>query len=115
VASTARVDFTKGAAERIARVVVQVENGGRDGTPLTFGRAPDGAAVAKVFRMGRFTSSWAIDTTKVITFLNSTVTASALNRFAAVTMGTGFTGTAWCAVGRDSGTWFLLAAKCNLE
>ena len=114
MASTARVDFTKGAAERIARVVVQVENGGRDGTPLTFGRAHDVAA-AKVFRMGRFTSSWSIDTTNVITFLNSTVTALALNRFAAVTMGTGFTGTAWCAVGRDSGTWFLLAAKCNLE
>ena len=52
MASTARVDFTKGAAERIARVVVQVENGGRDGTPLTFGRALDGAAVAKVFPHG---------------------------------------------------------------
>ena len=39
--STARVDFTRGAAERIANVVRTVELGDRDGAPLNLGRVPD--------------------------------------------------------------------------
>lgn len=114
MASTARVDFTKGAAERIARVVVRVENGGRDGSPLTFGRALDAPANAKTFRMATFTASWNIDTTHVVTLLDSTVTVTARNVFSDVSVSTSFATTAYCALGRDMGTWFLLAARCNL-
>ena len=70
--STARVDFTRGAAERIAAVVRQVEGGNRDGAPLTFGKVdtPGG----KVFRVCTFTGSWTINTLKMLTFQGVTNT-----------------------------------------
>jgi len=79
--STARVDFTRGAAERIARVVRIVEQGDRDGAPLTFGRI-DTLGGGKAFRLGTFTGDWSLNEFKTVTFYNVTATpntASVLN------------------------------------
>lgn len=71
--STARVDFTRAAAERIANVVRTVERGNRDGEALRFGRVPD-AAGGKAIRAVTFTGSWNIDALKVVTFQGITST-----------------------------------------
>jgi hypothetical protein len=57
--STARVDFTRGAAERIARVVRVVEQGSRDESPLRFGKAiaPGGEKTVRL-AVWTATSSW---------------------------------------------------------
>lgn len=70
--STARVDFTRGAAERIARVVRIVEQGDRDGAPLTFGKVDPPAG--KIFRVCTFTGSWTVNQSKTLTFQNVTTT-----------------------------------------
>jgi hypothetical protein len=71
--STARVDFTRGAAERIARVVRLVEQGDRDGAPLTFGSVNDQAG-GKELRLGTFTGDWQINQIKTVTFQGVTST-----------------------------------------
>jgi hypothetical protein len=77
--STARVDFTRGAAERIAAVVRQVEGGNRDGAPLKFGRATDSSSGGGVLRIGTFTGAWPIGEQAVVTLQGSTATARVLN------------------------------------
>jgi hypothetical protein len=110
--STARVDFTRGAAERIANVVRIVETGDRDGQPLRFGKVDTGGG-GKVFRMCRFSAAWTIDTTATLTFRNVTTTPNtvvAVNVFASLGMGTS---TALdCAIAKDGTAWYLIAARC---
>jgi hypothetical protein len=78
--STARVDFTRGAAERIARVVRIVETGERDGAPLKFDRALDGAfAGGSGVRLGTFTGPWPKDEYKTVTLAGGTATYSVKN------------------------------------
>ena len=71
--STARVDFTRAAAERIANVVRTVERGDRDEAPLRFSRVPD-AVGGKLLRVCTFTGSWSINETKTLTFQGVTTT-----------------------------------------
>ncbi len=111
--STSRVDFTRGAAERIAAVVRQVEGGNRDGAPLTFGKVdtPGG----KVFRMCTFTGTWAIDTPKTLTFRGVTATPNtvvAYNLFAVITTAGTATSTP-CAIAKEGTAWYLIAARCS--
>jgi hypothetical protein len=78
--STARVDFTRGAAERIAAVVRKVEQGDRDGAPLKFARIGTerfggGGAV----RVGTFTGGWPKGEFKTVTLTSSTATVSVRN------------------------------------
>ena len=70
--STARVDFTRGAAERIAAVVRSVEQGDRDGAPLTFKKVD--TVDSKTLRVGTFTGDWQINQSKVVTFYGVTST-----------------------------------------
>ena len=70
--STARVDFTRGAAERIAAVVRQVEQGERDGTGLAFRKVD--AVDGKTLRVATFTGDWQINQSKVVTFYGVTST-----------------------------------------
>jgi hypothetical protein len=110
--STARVDFTRGAAERIANVVRLVEQGDRDGGPLTFRKV--GAEGGKVFRVCEFTGTWSIDSTKTITFRNVTTTpntVTAVNLFAQVGTSDGSVITP-CAIAKEGTAWYLIAAKC---
>lgn len=109
--STARVDFTRSAAERIANVVRTVEAGDRDGAPLRFGRAPVDAG-AKVFRICTFTAAWSKNTTKTVTLKYQTSTPNtfvAMNLFAEIASSTA---TRNCAIAKDGTAWFLIAAEC---
>ena len=108
--STARVDFTRGAAERIARVVRTVEQGSRDESPLTFSVVE---TPGKVFRVCRFTGAWPINSSKTVTFRNKTSTpntVTAVNLFASIAEPTG---TASCAIARDGSAWYVIAAQCS--
>lgn len=110
--STARVDFTRSAAERIAAAVRRVEQGDRDGTPLTFTRPP--VEGGKVFRVCTFTGTWAIDTAKTLTFRNVTTTPNtvvAQNLFAVISS-IGTATSVPCAIAKDGTAWYLIAARC---
>jgi hypothetical protein len=110
--STARVDFTRGAAERIARVVRIVEQGDRDGAALTFRRVTESGG-GKVFRVCTFTGAWAKTSLKTVTFRNVTTTpntVAAVNLFAAISAPSG---TANCAIAKDGTAWYLIAAECD--
>jgi hypothetical protein len=110
-AGTQRVTFTKGAAERIGKVVREVEAGNRDLGPLTFGPRVGGAG-GKVFRVCTFTGSWSINASKTVTFRNQTTTpntASAINLFAAITASSS---SRPCAIAKDGTAWYLIAAQC---
>jgi hypothetical protein len=113
--STARVDFTRSAADRIARAVRVIERGNRDESPLDLGFVE---TPAKVFRMARFTGDWAINTFKEVEFWNSTATIRANNVFVTITVATA-TSTATtaaiprpCAIAKDGSAWYLIAARC---
>jgi hypothetical protein len=107
--STARVDFTRGAAERIANVVRLVELGDRDGAPLTF-RKVDTPLGGRAFRVCTFTGSWSIGSDKTVTFKNQTSTPntlSALNLFWPVPDGDQRD----CAVGKEGTAWYLIVPQ----
>lgn len=104
--STARVDFTRGAAERIAAVVRQVEGGNRDGAPLKF-RKVDTDGGVKSFRIGTFSGAWSVGDTKTVTFkyrTNTPNTVTAINLFLDLPSD----GTKDCAIAKDAGTWHLI-------
>lgn len=90
-----RVQFTRPAAERIAKVVRKVEEGDRRAEPLRFGprlRSIGGAttAVAGSFRVATFTTHWNVGQTAEITFANpiySSATATAINLFCSIADG----------------------------
>lgn len=104
-ARTERVTFTKPAAERIAKVVRQVEGGDRDQPGIYFGSAP--GSQSKTFRVCTFTGAWAIDAAKVVTFKNQTTTpntVSATNLF----LGLPENGTRNCGIAKDGTGWYLI-------
>jgi hypothetical protein len=107
-----RITFTRPAAERIAKVVRQVEGGDRDSSGLTFRRVPPQGDAGKVFRIATFTGAWSISAAKTITFKYQTTTpntVSATNLFATINT---FTGNRDCAIAKDGTAWFLIAARC---
>jgi hypothetical protein len=87
--STARVDFTRGAAERIARVVRLVEQGDRDGKPLRFGRVIESSGGTSL-KLATFTSDWQVGEYKVVTFFNVTSTPNTANVINLTTPSVGF-------------------------
>lgn len=100
-----RVTFTKPAAERIGRVVRQVEAGNRDQGPLTFGIGQ--VPASKVFRVCTFTGSWAINAAKTVTFKGVTSTPNtvqATNLFYDLPNN----GTSDCAIAKDGTAWYLV-------
>lgn len=107
--STARVDFTRGAAERIARVVRLVEQGERDQAGPRYGQVAD-APGGKVFRICSYTGAWSIGSTNTVTFKNQTTTpntVSATNLFLPLPN----LGTRDCAIAKDGSAWYLLQAQ----
>lgn len=110
-AKTERVTFTRPAAERIAKVVRQVEAGDRNAAPLQFGLKGAGGTQPKVFRICTFTGAWNINVSKVVTFKYQTTTpntVSATNLFAS--LGTSGSDPRNCAIAREGTAWFLIAA-----
>jgi hypothetical protein len=114
--STARVDFTRGAAERIARVVRLVEQGDRGQSGPTWDNVDSSSGSGgKVFRICTFTGSWNIDTLKTVTFRNVTTTpntVAAVNLFATLTGPSGTVSTAVCAIAKEGSAWYLIQARC---
>lgn len=94
-----RVAFTRPAAERIAKVVRRVEQGGRDAEPLRFDRVSGGTPSR--LSVATFTGAWATGTYKTVTLVNSTNTASVYNWCNAAEEGTS---TRHVVFGRASGT-----------
>jgi hypothetical protein len=113
--STARVDFTRGAAERIANVVRIVEQGDRDGDPLTFRRVGlDGGRGARVLRFGTVSGPWDKGAEQTITFINQTATpntVTAINLLCDVGTVQGSAETL-VAIARDAGSWYYVNHEC---
>jgi len=88
-----RVQFTRPAAERIAKVVRKVEEGDRRAGPLKFGprqRPVAQAGDSDIFRIAAFTGTWDVDSTKTIEFIDpvhSNATATAINYFCGIAGG----------------------------
>jgi hypothetical protein len=104
--STARVDFTRGAAERIANVVRKVEQGSRDQEPLSFREAlVDSGERVKIID---FTGSWGKTQHKTVTVSPGTSTIAAINLFATIFGGSC---TRKGAIARSGGVWYLISAE----
>jgi hypothetical protein len=107
-AGVQRVAFTKAAADRIGRVVREVEGGDRDNGPLTFGMRAV-SSNAKVFRVCTFSGAWSISSNKTVTFKNQTATpntVSAVNLFFPLTSTA--TSATDCAIAKDGTAWYLI-------
>jgi hypothetical protein len=81
-AGTQRVTFTKPAAERIGKVVREVEAGNRDLGPLEWGPRGVGGSSSKVFRVATVSGAWELNTLRTVLFQNQTTTpntASVMN------------------------------------
>jgi len=103
-----RIAFTRGSAERIAKVVRQIEAGDRNEAALSFGaRVP---VSGPIIRMATFTGSWAKDSARIVTLRNSTATLSATNVFGVA--GSTASGDYDCCVFRDGTAWFAIQAEC---
>ena len=113
-ARTERVAFTRPAAERIAKVVREVEAGNRDLAGISFGAAP-GGVLGKTFRVARFTGAWSKNSFKTVTFISQTTTpntVAANNLFATISGVTATSTTKNCAIAKDGAVWYLIAAEC---
>ena len=102
-----RIAFTRGSAERIAKVVRQVEAGNRDEAALTFGSRPPSVTLTPLVRMGTFTSPWPRDSTATITFLHGGGTATASNTLISYPAPPHGKETVNCVVAKESATWYL--------
>jgi hypothetical protein len=102
-----RVNFTRPAAERIAKVVRRVEQGDRGAAGLTFTPRGLGGSSPKTFRVCTYTGAWAINTSNTVTFKNQTTTpntVSAVNLFLTLPDN----GERNCAIAKDGTAWHLI-------
>ena len=99
------VKFTRQSAQRIADAVRTVEGGNRDQPGVVFDHPLPGAA--KVFKVATFTGSWAIGSTKTVTFKNQTNTP---NTAVAVNLYCGMNPTATCdiSIAKSGTAWYVL-------
>ena len=96
------VSFSRGAAQRIAKVVRTVEAGDRSQPGLTFDHPmPGGVAL---FRTATFTGSWSIGGVKNVTYKYMTGTTNATNDL----MNLPDAGTRNCVIGREGTAWRLI-------
>jgi len=102
-----RIAFTRGSAERIAKVVRQVEAGNRDEAALWFGSRLPSASPTLTVRMGTFSSPWPIGSTSTITFLHGGATATASNTLISYPAPPHGKATVNCVVAKESATWYL--------
>lgn len=102
------VQFTRESADRIARVVRQVEDQVPSGAGLTFGAITE-SRQKKVFRVCTFTGAWSKNSFKTVTLRGTTATLSATNLFAAIETAVSSRN---CAIAKDGNAWYLIAAEC---
>jgi hypothetical protein len=109
-----RVSFTRPAAERIGKVVRQVEGGSRDLSPIEWGPRGVGGSSGKVFRVGTFTGAWAVDTANVVTFRNVTSTPNtvhATNLLISLPSGAETSSSRICNIAKDGTAWYLVSFR----
>lgn len=103
------VNFTRSAAQRIAKAVRAVEGGNRDQGGLAYDHP---AAPPKVFRFATFTGAWPINTNKVVTFRNQSNTPNTVSAsnilFPLPELSSNTSSPTVCAIGRDGASWYLL-------
>lgn len=111
--STARVDFTRGAAERIARAVRIVETGERDQAPLTFKRPlMEGGGGGVAIRVCTYSGAWNKDTLKTVTFVNVTTTPNTVVAHNVLAGLLSDCAGDRCIIAREGTAWYLIAAEC---
>lgn len=101
------VSFSRPAAQRIAKAVRTVEAGDRSQPGLTFDHPMPGGGGTKPFRVCTFTGSWAISSSKTVTFKYQTATpntASVRNDLISLPSA----GTRNCVIGREGTAWHLI-------
>jgi hypothetical protein len=105
------VQFSKPAAQRIAKVVRIVEGGDRNQPGLKFEHPIHGSG-GKNVRVVTVTGQWATAATAVVTFYNVTSTpntVSATNLYLPIDVAAGKT--AECVIARAGGTWSLVSVN----
>jgi hypothetical protein len=101
------VRFTRSAGERIGRAVIAVEKQSSPASALTFEhQTPSVLTNTKNFRVGTFSGSWGMDSTKVIN-LRSGGTLSVENFIATFPDD----GTKKIGVAKDGTGWFLVCVQ----
>jgi hypothetical protein len=115
MASPRKVAFTEDAAQRIAAATLAYERGNRDMPPIKFRTGGDDGGGAEP-RLGTISATWNKGSTATVTQLNAdgttlspTVTFTATNWFATVTVPSG-TRKVLCVFVGDR--WLLVAAEC---
>jgi len=103
------VQFSRPAAQRIAKVVRTVEAGNRSQSGVVFDH-PMPSATGKIFRVGTYTGEWSKATSRTVQFLANTSTVSAYNLFA--TVGNTSGSSTNCAIAKDGTAWYLIASEC---
>jgi hypothetical protein len=109
-----KVAFTEDAARRVAAATLSYERGNRDQPPIHFRQAGDGGGEEP--RLGTISATWTKNATATVTqikadgtALSPTVTFTATNYFATVTVPSG-TRKVLCLFVGDR--WLLVAAEC---
>jgi hypothetical protein len=107
--STARVDFTRGAAERIARVVRLVEQGDRNQSGPTWDRVDDSSSPMSLRRC-IWAENWPHNSTAVVAFVSGpSAQVTATNVFLGAGPGKG-----WVAKSGTSG-WSLVSVDLTTQ
>ena len=115
MAGERKVAFTEDAARRVAAATLAYERGSRDMPPIKFRAAGDDGGGEQP-RLGTISATWTKNTNATVTQINPdatplspTVTFTATNYFATVTVTSG-TKKVLCVFVGDR--WLLVAAEC---
>lgn len=106
------VQFSRGAAQRIAKVVRTVEGGNRTQGGLSFDH-PMPSQAGRPFRICTFTGAWSINSAKSVTFYNVTATPNTVSvqnvMFPLPSLSTTTSSPTVCAIARDGTAWYLVS------
>lgn len=102
------VSFSRGAAQRIAKVVRTVEAGDRSQPGVVFDHPQFGSGSA--IRTATFTGAWSVGSVKNVTYKYASGTANAYNDL----MDLPSAGTRNCIIGREGTAWRLINWQWNV-
>lgn len=110
------VTFTRQAAQRIAKAVRTVEGGSRNQPGIVFDHPmPSSGGGGVMFRVATFTGSWAINSSKTVTFVNQTNTpntASVSNLYFDYPEPSG---NVTCGIAKEGTAWYLIDVPIEYE
>lgn len=119
MADDSRVDFTRGAAERIARAVRTVEQGDRSQSGPRYPRVWEGGGGGNPVRLGKTTAGWAIGTCATVTLWEQVVegqcqpgqTSPVATIENVVNLSMDVPSGSWVEIGKGAdGRWYLIEA-----